>query len=381
MSLINKVLQDLDQRSAMSTPDGKPPQQVRAVPPPRGGREWFWRIVAGLIMVALGWVGWIAYQLQPRAVATELAYQVAEEAKRKTAAPITKPDADKAAQQPNPATEPAKPVAAARTPAAQQEPLKLALSIDTPVTTRPEALPRPALPAPKPLTAKAQKPAPSTAAPNPEPLPLALLAPSNAPSKVEKRDQARSATDKAETEFRRGAALLNQGRVSEAERALSAALSIDPSHESARQTLIALYLEQRRIPEATRLLQDGLVINPAQGRFGIVLARVHAERGDYPSALELLNRVRAVAQGDAEFNSLLGAVLQKLGRHAEAAEAYRVAVQALPQNGISWVGLAISLEALARRPEAADAFRRAVSTGTLTADVRTYAEQRVRALH
>jgi MSHA biogenesis protein MshN len=55
-------------------------------------------------------------------------------------------------------------------------------------------------------------------------------------------------------------------------------------------------------------------------------------------------------------------------------------VSAGPQNGVSWVGLGISLEALQRRTEAADAFRRAVATGTLTAEVKNYAEQRARAL-
>src|SRR5438128_454771 len=111
MSLINKVLQDLDQRSAMSAPDSKPqPQQVRAVPPQRGGREWFWRIVAGLMIVALGWVGWIAYQLQPKSgIATELAFQAAEEAKQKKQTPA--PISAVPAPAPKPAAEAPKPAA------------------------------------------------------------------------------------------------------------------------------------------------------------------------------------------------------------------------------------------------------------------------------
>jgi hypothetical protein len=48
-----------------------------------------------------------------------------------------------------------------------------------------------------------------------------------------------------------------------------------------------------------------------------------------------------------------------------------------PQSGTSWVGLAISLEALGSRPEAAEAFRRGIATGTLPADVKGYAEQRL----
>jgi MSHA biogenesis protein MshN len=379
MSLINKVLQDLDQRSAMSAPDSAPPpRQVRVVPPAKGGREWFWGVVGALMLVALSWVGWIAWQLQPRPLATNLAFQAAEQANQKKQAltsrgtlqpaPAEKPPApaEKAASLPE------KPAAEAKAPT---ELFKLAPSIDTPIAAAgPNAgvtAQKPAAPA-KPKTDKpiALAPAPAIAA-----KPPALA------SKLEKHEQPRSSADRAEAEYRRGAALLNQGRVSEAEASLSAAIAADPAHEPARQALVALYIEQRRSQEASRLLQQGLALNPAQVRFAIVLARLHAERGDHAAALDILNRVKPSAGDDAEFNSLLGGVLQRLKRHTEAADAYRAAVQVVPHSGISWVGLGISLEALARRPEAAEAFRRAVATGTLTAEVKGYAEQRARALH
>jgi hypothetical protein len=42
--------------------------------------------------------------------------------------------------------------------------------------------------------------------------------------------------------------------------------------------------------------------------------------------------------------------------------------------------LGISLEAMNRRPEAAEAYRRGIATGSLTADVLAYAEQRAQQL-
>jgi MSHA biogenesis protein MshN len=365
MSLINKVLQDLDQRSAMSAPDSSPPQQVRVVPPPKAGREWFWRIVAGLMVLALAWVAWITYQLQPRPVATELAFRAAEEAKQRRPAP-PKPEADRSA----------KPAPSVPAPAVPSEVFKLALSIDTPIAERAEEARKP-----QKAAAAPQGPA-APAAPAAKTKPAAPLAPaSSMDSKLEKRDQARSTSDRADADYRRGVNFINQGRVSEGEIALGSAVAADPAHEAARQTLVALYLEQRRIPEATRQLQEALAINPRQLHFAVVLARIHAERGDHASALDVLNRVKSTAGGDAEFNALLGAVLQRLSRHPEAAEAYRAAVNAVPHSGISWVGLGISLEAMARRPEAAEAFKRGVATGTLTAEVKTFAEQRARALY
>ena len=47
-------------------------------------------------------------------------------------------------------------------------------------------------------------------------------------------------------------------------------------------------------------------------------------------------------------------------------------------NVILYLILLISLEALGHRPEAAEAFRRAIATGSLTEDLRRFAETRLR---
>lgn len=36
--------------------------------------EWFWRIIAGLMLVVIAWVVWVLYQISPRSVVTPLAY-------------------------------------------------------------------------------------------------------------------------------------------------------------------------------------------------------------------------------------------------------------------------------------------------------------------
>src|SRR5512145_2727695 len=69
MSVINKMLQDLDRRNAMAGAEAQSgAQSVKAVEfgEKGGDRDWFWRVVAALLLVAVGWVGWVAYQLQPR---------------------------------------------------------------------------------------------------------------------------------------------------------------------------------------------------------------------------------------------------------------------------------------------------------------------------
>jgi MSHA biogenesis protein MshN len=197
---------------------------------------------------------------------------------------------------------------------------------------------------------------------------------------VEKRDRTQAPVERAEAAYRRAAALLNSGRVADAEEALLAALHADPTHQAARQTLIALYLEQRRIDEARRHLEEGLAVNAAYVPFAVALARIHVDRRDYAVALDVLDRAAPAAGAGADFHALRGAVLQRLSRHGEAADAYRQALATGVQAGTAWVGLGISLEALDRRPEAAEAYRRGIATGSLAADLLAYAEQRAQQL-
>jgi hypothetical protein len=61
MSIINKMLQDLDRRQGRADSEAATAiPQVRSVAAPRKDREWFWRIIAVLMIFAVGWVAWIA---------------------------------------------------------------------------------------------------------------------------------------------------------------------------------------------------------------------------------------------------------------------------------------------------------------------------------
>jgi len=366
MSIINRMLQELDRRHAGAAQVGQAPHpEVRAVATLRSGHEWFWRIVAGLMLVAAAWTLWVVVQLQPRSVATELAVRAAENTRRRTPAAPAPTPAQAAVPPPAPAAAPADapvPKPAPERLAAPIETLKLALTIDTPLAPRPAR------------SAKAPGPAPGRS------LSDVQAAPTASSVRVEKRERVRLPAEQAEIEFRRAAALLDNGRVADAEEALLAALNANHAHQAARQTLIALYIEQGRIEDARRHLQEGLAVNPAYVPFAVALARIHVDRRNYEAALEVLEQAKAAGQGNADFHVLRGAVLQRMSRHGDAAAAYRQALSSGPQGAAAWVGLAISLEALGRRPEAAEAFRRGLATGALTADVKAYAEQRAQQL-
>ena len=364
MSVINKVLQELDRRNAAG-PVEPGPQPVKPVGTARGGHEWFWRIIAVLVLISLAWIAWVAYQLQPRSIVTPAGLAAGRQAPAPQAAqvapqpappavepvkapePIKAPEPEQAAKAPEPAKPAPEPV----------ETFRLARSIETPI------------PAPKP---EAKKPEAKKA----EPKVVQVL-----PEKtlVDKRVREKAVDEKAEAYFRRAAAFLQQGRVSEAEAQLAAALKADASHVPARQAYVALLLEQQRVNGALYLLREAVDANPSQPAFSLALARVYAEQRNYPAALDVMEKAGPVAHGP-DFQVLRAAVLQRQGRHAEAVNAYQNAVQLSAQPGSTWTGLGISLEALGRHAEAAEAYRRALGAGPMTAELRDYTESRIRAL-
>ena len=375
MSLINRMLQDLDRRQALDTADAG---VVRASAAKPASREWFWRVLVVLLTVALAWMGWVAIQLLPRKpLATDLAFLAASEARARSPAKAPHPPALPVVETVVPVQEAPQPPApqqpAPQQPAPQQpvavvpampstDALRLATELQTPIIEKPAQ-------APKPLAAVPAKPKAIAAVPQPA-----------AKANVDKRDRVRSANDNAETLFRRAALLLNHGRVSEAEEQLLAALQADPRHAAARQAYVSLLLEQRRVAAARRVLQEALVLEPAQPTFALALARIHAAERDYAAALAVIDRAAPIGEGSADFQAFRGAMLQRLGRHEEALVAYQNAVRDGTPPATAWIGYAISLEAVGKRSEAAQAYRRALTVGPIAAEAREYAESRARAL-
>jgi MSHA biogenesis protein MshN len=366
MSLINRVLQDLDRRQALDTPAAG---VVKPSPAKRSGGEWFWRILVVLLTAALAWMGWVAVQLLPRKpLATELAFVAANEALTRADKPAAVPQspAPSSAAAPAPAAVAAAPsAAAAQTPPAV-ETLRLATELQSPAEAPPVEAPAVAEPTQKNISRPAKKAVVKSASVDP------------IEESVDIDRPARPAAT-AERNVRRAAVLAKQGRESDAEELLLMALKAEPRNVEARQAYVSLLVGQHRFSMARRLLEVGLAADPKQSDFALELARIHAGERDYAKALTVLDKFGGAGQG-AEFQAFRGSMLQRLERHAEAVKAYQAALGNGDGSPTAWISYGISLEALNRRTDAADAYRRALASGPITPEAREYAESRARAL-
>jgi hypothetical protein len=111
--------------------------------------EWFWRFLAAVMVLTVGWVLWIIYQMNPQPLITPAGFAAAAKARASqdakgvitpAAAPVTAAPAGDSSGQAAPApAEAAKPPAA---PAVPKEPpvnverLRFADSIETPIPER-----------------------------------------------------------------------------------------------------------------------------------------------------------------------------------------------------------------------------------------------------
>jgi MSHA biogenesis protein MshN len=381
MSLINKMLQDLDARGGGSRAGVG---EVRPVEPERSSRPAI-AIGAGvgLLIVAAGIGGWYWLHRTPAVPAPVV---VAAPVQLRAAVPVPMPAPVAAAPvaQAAPAASPAAvpptvPAVSASTPSDAPAPAALSDEI---VQATPAGAPvarerrartdtRAASRAASSGDAQAQRGSGSRAASRSGPR---TSAGQKRPATAAGEGAMLSSQQQGENAYRRGLAALQDGHVQEGLIALEQAVFVFPRHEAARQTLVGLLVENGRAGEAMRHAQLGLGLNPAQPQLAMLLARLQLEHGG--SAVETLQRSLPHAAGNADYLAFLAGVLQKDGRHGDAAQQYEAALKLKPQQGVWWMGLGISLQANKQNAGAREAFARARSAG-LAPELLSFVERRL----
>lgn len=189
-----------------------------------------------------------------------------------------------------------------------------------------------------------------------------------------------SRAQQAEAEFRKGSALMQQGRSDEAVASYQAALQLDSGHDAARQALVARLLEEKRASEAERLLQERLDAKPDHIGFAMLRARLQVERGATGEAQVTLERSLPFGETKADYLAFLAALQQRNNFHAEAVSHYQAALQLQPGNGAWLMGYGISLQALRRNEEAKAAYRQALDSKSLSPDLEAFVQRKLKGL-
>jgi MSHA biogenesis protein MshN len=378
MSLINQMLQDLDERRAEVIRTDVYGQHIRAVPPRRPVHAAWWAVVVlgALLSGVLAW-GLSRPATSPGPAPTP-----------PIASPALPLRLDLDMELLDPATEQAR--VAQRTTEAQfdaanapaiaavnQVQDEQAPSSQANGQGLKHAQPLPSKPG-SPTKVEAPAPIPDLATEIPVKPNVTAGKASEPPVAVIKQIKELTPQQRAENEYRKAVFLVQQGKSAEAMDGLEQALRLDPQHAAARQILVGALLEAARHGEAINMAREGLSIDPAQPGLAMILARLRLDKGELKSALETMERTLPYAADRADYQSFLAVLLQRDGRHKEAAEHFVLALQKTPQNGVWWMGLGISLQAEHRLTEAQDAFSRAKASNTLSPELLAFVESKLK---
>ncbi|WP_151446923.1 tetratricopeptide repeat protein [Lacisediminimonas profundi] len=360
MSLINKMLQELEARPANPAETGELHREVRAaaLPPARRSLPW---MLAALALAGAAATGYVAWQRLAGPPVQPGTMNLPPELSLKISAALL-------------AVEPAplEPL-----PAAEVAGTAAGIAAGQLAATGPGTMPvvQAAL---APAVAAAPSPGATSSLPRPAPpaqVPAVVEAPNEraAPKEPTPRQQ-------AENEYKRGGGLAQQGRSAESIAAFELALKFDPGHVPARQSLASQLVEAKRLDEAMQRLQEGLDANRANGSLAMMLARIQLDRGETKAAIDTLGRSLPYDRERPEYHAFMAGLLQKENRHREAIDYYLNALRKAPQNGVWWMGIGISLQAENRVSEAREAFSRAQAAGGLSAELKAFVQQRLEQL-
>lgn len=359
MSLVNKMLRDLDARRAGESDRAALPAAVTPLAARQESRRgvspmWFGIALAAGGLGAAAWYGMRSAAPEPTA-ATPVA-----------SAPASAPVA--------PSVEPVG--AQASVPVAKPASVSLrmaeALSA-TPVNGGVQ---------PRKVAAAAQKapeqPVAAAVPPRQPVVALPRVPVSTVEARIDKQVRLPSPAERAELEYRRGVQAQRQGKAEDAAASYRVALEDYPEHAAARQVLAALLIEVKHYDDAEELLRKGTELAPVRLASALALARLKVERNQAPAALDVLLKHAAAGEGSAEYQGFAGALLNRAGRVPEAVERYKTATRLAPSEGRWWAALGIALEASGKAPEAREAYLKARSLPGLPTDLAQHIEHRLR---
>lgn len=367
MSVLNKMLKDLEQRQGQLPQNAGIPHGVQVLGQAPRSRVLTVVILTtiGLMVVASAMIAWWMLR-DTRAITSSSTGTITT-----TPAPIPVPMA--AVAMPSSASL-ALAVPASAVAAAPVLPIQVAKPL--------EMTPKSPLPAPSSSAVSVAAPAlPKAISPPADAhAPAAtktIAANTNRPAPEQTDLKQTSAAQTAEFQYQQALTSLQAGRPNEAEALLRTLLQNNARHQPARHVLAGLLINERKNDAAEQVLREGQQLSPSDLDMAMTLARLQVERGDNSAAIDTLQFSLPHAGDSGNYLAFKASLHQKQKGHALAAMLLGKALQTAPGNGKWLLALAVSQQAQGQAQAARSSATAALSSGNLPRELLPMAQQMV----
>lgn len=173
---------------------------------------------------------------------------------------------------------------------------------------------------------------------------------------------------------------LRRGDQKEAIRLLTKLLDKTPDNILARKRLAAMLFAQGNHLQADEILRHGVILQPDNQEMRIMQARLWVQMKNPTKALELLNDFKVSAVQAPDYISYRASLARQVSRFDTAKSDYRQLTQSQPANARWWLGLAVAEEKLGNNQPALQAYINAKDLDQLSSEVNDFVQQRIQYL-
>ncbi|MFT6896123.1 MAG: MSHA biogenesis protein MshN [Paraglaciecola sp.] len=170
---------------------------------------------------------------------------------------------------------------------------------------------------------------------------------------------------------------LASGKTLVAIEGLQQLLGSEPTNLRARKKLASLLFAENRIDQAKLVLQQGLSLHPAQGDLRLMLAKLLVQQDSGDSAIQLLLDYSPSAAAQPNYYAYRGALAQRLERFSQAQQDYLLLSKADSSKAKWWLGLAIAQDSQGNDHDARQSYARADDRGQLSPQVIQFVQKRM----
>ncbi len=189
----------------------------------------------------------------------------------------------------------------------------------------------------------------------------------------------RSPKQRAEKALHQAKELSKGGMIVEAIDKYREVLRFEPANQQGRSALAALYYGRNMTLEALSVLDEGLELDPANLGWSLLAAKIHYKRTNYAAALAYL-QLPVQTFDHIEYVALKATTAYKLKAYDEAQDAYLKLTVADPSNGRWWLGLGTTYEAKGDQPSAIRAYRKSLRLANISTSSRQFVMSRLQRL-